>query len=122
MKNAFELQIRDHPSVTLAAKTVEEKNNWMAALVSLLTRSMLERMLDGCLVEEEKQQPLRIPSPEDYRLENMGNFNLEMKNAYAVKDSKTMKFAIFFTPGLLVKILKKISFLKTTKIQEWKAL
>ena len=55
--------------MTLAAKTAEEKNNWMAALVSLLTRSMLERMLDGCLVEEEKQQPLRIPSPEDYRLE-----------------------------------------------------
>ena len=121
MKNAFELQIRDHPSVTLAAKTMEEKNNWMAALVSLLTRSMLERMLDGCLVEEEKQQPLRIPSPEDYRL-IMGNFNLEVKYAHAVKDSKTMKFAMVFTPGLLVKILKKISFLKTTKTQEWKAL
>ena len=37
MKNAFELQIKEHPSVTLAAKTAEEKNNWMAALVSLLT-------------------------------------------------------------------------------------
>ena len=68
MKNAFELQIKEHPSVTLAAKTAEEKNNWMAALVSLLTRSMLERMLDGYLVEEEKQQPLRIPSWKDYSI------------------------------------------------------
>ena len=75
MKHAFEFQIRDHPSVTLAAKTAEEKNNWMAALVSLLTRSMLERMLDVCLVEEEKQQPLRIPSPEDYRLEIRMHFS-----------------------------------------------
>ena len=47
----------------------------MAALVSLLTRSMLERILDERLVEEEKQQPLRIPSPEDYRLEIRMHFS-----------------------------------------------
>ena len=38
MKYCFELQPRDHPSMTLMCKTAEEKNNWMAALVSLLTR------------------------------------------------------------------------------------
>ena len=38
VKNAFELQVRDHPSIILVAKSAEEKNNWMAALIALLTR------------------------------------------------------------------------------------
>ncbi|XP_013393700.1 son of sevenless homolog 1-like isoform X1 [Lingula anatina] len=67
LKNAFELQVRDHPSVTLVAKTYEEKCNWMAALIALHTRSMLDRKLDSILVEEEKNAPLRLPSKEEYR-------------------------------------------------------
>ncbi len=69
LKNCFDLLIRDQHtvSITLVAKTSEEKSNWMASLVGLLTRSMLERMLDGYLSEEEKQQPLRYPPAELYR-------------------------------------------------------
>ena len=38
LKNAFELQVRDHPSLVLVCKSEADKNNWMAALVLLRTR------------------------------------------------------------------------------------
>ena len=38
VRNAFELQVREHPPIILRTNTPEDKNNWMAALVSLLTR------------------------------------------------------------------------------------
>lgn len=67
-KNAFELQARDHSNhVLLVAKTAEEKSNWMAALISLQTRSMLERQLDTILRDEERNTPLKLPTPEEYR-------------------------------------------------------
>jgi len=35
-KNAFDLQVRQHPEViTLVAKSAEEKYNWLCALFSL---------------------------------------------------------------------------------------
>lgn len=37
MKNSFEVQVRQHPTIVLVAKTPEEKNNWLGALFSLLT-------------------------------------------------------------------------------------
>ncbi|XP_074642925.1 son of sevenless homolog 2-like [Tubulanus polymorphus] len=66
IKHAFEIQPREGGNVILVAKNADEKNNWMAALVALHTRSSLERMLDGILQEEEKRQPLWTPSPENY--------------------------------------------------------
>lgn len=40
LKNWFVIVPRDHPnnSVSLSAKSAEEKSNWMAALISLQTR------------------------------------------------------------------------------------
>ncbi|XP_025106105.1 son of sevenless homolog 2-like [Pomacea canaliculata] len=73
VKNAFDIVPRDHPAITLCAKMPEEKCNWMAALITLQTRSMLERILDGKLREEEKCHPLIMPPPDRYR--------------FAVKDS-----------------------------------
>jgi len=35
LKNAFDLQVRQHPVITLVAKSVEEKNGWLSALFSL---------------------------------------------------------------------------------------
>ncbi|XP_068110285.1 son of sevenless homolog 2 isoform X1 [Hyperolius riggenbachi] len=65
-KHAFELVSKDENSIIFAAKTAEEKNNWMAALISLQYRSTLDRMLDSVLIREENEQPLRLPSPDVY--------------------------------------------------------
>lgn len=67
LKNAFEIAPRDQPHVVFFTKTHEEKCNWMAALIMLSTRSMLERILDSILAEEEKKHPLKLPSPALYR-------------------------------------------------------
>ncbi|XP_014673942.1 PREDICTED: son of sevenless homolog 1-like [Priapulus caudatus] len=67
LKYAFELVPRDQPRIVLYCRSQDEKNNWMAALVMLSTRSMLERMLDSQLSEEEKKHPLRLPNPDEYR-------------------------------------------------------
>uniref|UniRef100_A0A452HJG3 Uncharacterized protein n=1 Tax=Gopherus agassizii TaxID=38772 RepID=A0A452HJG3_9SAUR len=66
-KHAFELASKDENSLVFAAKSAEEKNNWMAALISLQYRSTLDRMLDSVLLQEENEQPLRLPSPNVYR-------------------------------------------------------
>ncbi|KAH3853082.1 son of sevenless homolog 2-like [Dreissena polymorpha] len=67
-KNAFELQSEvNNIHVLLAAKTPDEKSNWMAALISLQTKTMLERQLDALLREEELNTPLKLPDPEKYR-------------------------------------------------------
>ncbi|XP_043552318.1 son of sevenless homolog 1 isoform X4 [Chiloscyllium plagiosum] len=66
-KHAFEVILKDENGVIFAAKSAEEKNNWMAALISLQYRSTLERMLDATMLQEEKEEPLRLPSPEVYR-------------------------------------------------------
>lgn len=66
-KHAFELLSKDENCIIFAAKAAEEKNNWMAALITLQYRSTLDRMLDSVLIQEENEQPLRLPSPDVYR-------------------------------------------------------
>ncbi|XP_070181903.1 son of sevenless homolog 1-like isoform X2 [Littorina saxatilis] len=68
-KNAFEIVPKDHmQGIGLSTKSSsEEKCNWMAALITLQTRSMLERILDGKLREEEKSHPLLMPPSDRYR-------------------------------------------------------
>ncbi|XP_077892894.1 son of sevenless homolog 2-like [Ictidomys tridecemlineatus] len=64
-RHAFELVSKD--SIIFAANSAEEKNNWMATIISLHYRSTLDRMLDSVLLKEENDQPLRLPSPDVYR-------------------------------------------------------
>ncbi|XP_078505330.1 son of sevenless homolog 1 [Lissotriton helveticus] len=66
-KHAFEIILKEEDNVIFAAKSAEEKNNWMAALISLQYRTTLERMLDVTMLQEEKEEPLRLPNPKLYR-------------------------------------------------------
>uniref|UniRef100_A0A8D3C1C5 Son of sevenless homolog 1 (Drosophila) n=1 Tax=Scophthalmus maximus TaxID=52904 RepID=A0A8D3C1C5_SCOMX len=66
-RHAFEIILKDGNSVVFAAKSAEEKNGWMAALISLQYRSTLERMLDSAMLQEEKEEQMRLPGTEVYR-------------------------------------------------------
>uniref|UniRef100_S4RG01 Son of sevenless homolog 2 (Drosophila) n=1 Tax=Petromyzon marinus TaxID=7757 RepID=S4RG01_PETMA len=66
-RHAFEITCRDGTSIVFCARTADDKDAWMAALIALQYRSTLERMLDAALAQEEKERPLRLPAPSDYR-------------------------------------------------------
>lgn len=78
----FELTPRERPRIVFKADSEEEKNAWMAALVMLNTKPMLERLLNVILSKEETQHPLRFPPSDKYKFaepDSSANLVLEEK-------------------------------------------
>ncbi|XP_044515889.1 son of sevenless homolog 2 [Gracilinanus agilis] len=103
-KHAFELISKDENSIIFAAKSTEEKNNWMAALISLQYRSTLDRMLDSVLLKEENEQPLRLPSPEVYR------FVVKDSEENIVFEDNSQSGIPIIKGGTVVKLIERLTY------------
>lgn len=106
LKNAFDIVPRDHMGLTLSAKTTEEKCNWMAALITLQTRSMLERILDGKLREEEKCHPLIMPPSEKYRFAVQDSD----ENILFEEQQDSSSESPYIKGGTLIKLVERLTY------------
>ncbi|XP_047542636.1 protein son of sevenless isoform X1 [Vanessa atalanta] len=66
-RNLIELCPRVGPPVLLAAASSADKRSWMADLVLLNTKPMLDRSLDSILLDLERRHPLQLPPASLYR-------------------------------------------------------
>lgn len=89
------------------AKTIADKQAWMAHLVRLRYRSTFDRMLDQIVREEAANQELRLPSPEKYRFaepDSPENLILEKSEAGSQVD--------LIKGGTVLKLVERLTYHK----------
>uniref|UniRef100_A0A3P8WZG4 Son of sevenless homolog 1 (Drosophila) n=1 Tax=Cynoglossus semilaevis TaxID=244447 RepID=A0A3P8WZG4_CYNSE len=105
-RHAFEIIQKDGNSVVFAAKSAEEKNGWMAALISLQYRSTLERMLDSALLQEEKDEQMRLPGPELYRFSEPDS----EENVVFEENVQSKSGIPIIKAGTVLKLIERLTF------------
>ncbi|XP_006817198.1 son of sevenless homolog 2 [Saccoglossus kowalevskii] len=104
--HAYEISVKDQPHPTVFfAKSAEDKANWMAVLTALHYRSTLERMLDTILTDEEKKQPLRLPSKEQYRFAEE-----DSEDNIVFEDCQTSNGIQVIRGGSLLKLIERLTY------------
>ncbi|XP_027008983.1 son of sevenless homolog 1 isoform X1 [Tachysurus fulvidraco] len=105
-RHAFELILKDGNSVVFAAKSAEEKNGWMAALISLQYRSTLERMLDTAMMQEEKEEQMRLPGAEIYRFAEPDS----EENVVFEENVQSQSGIPIIKAGTVLKLIERLTF------------
>ena len=92
----------------LSTTSTEEKNVWMAALLMLNYKSMLDRMLDCILNNEQKNHPLKLPPSNLYKFaipDSVDNIVFEDKQSGGVPLIKVRNRLSFLDTGGTLKVL-----------------
>ncbi|KAM6939556.1 LOW QUALITY PROTEIN: son of sevenless homolog 1 [Xenentodon cancila] len=105
-RHAFEIILKDGNSVVFAAKSAEEKNGWMAALISLQYRSTLERMLDKAMLQEEKEKQMRLPGVDEYRFAEPDSD----ENVVFEENVQSMSGIPIIKAGTVLKLIERLTF------------
>lgn len=105
-RHAFEIILKDGNSVVFAAKSAEEKNSWMAALISLQYHSTLERMLDSAMLRDEKEEQMKLPVAEVYRFAEA-----DSEENVVFEESVQSKSGIpIIKGGTVLKLIERLTF------------
>ncbi|PAV56933.1 hypothetical protein WR25_10109 isoform B [Diploscapter pachys] len=108
LQHAFRLDYRERStsrSFTIICKTEDEKKQWMEVFVKATTRSVLDRILDNYLKEEEKRIPLVLPSLEQYKFAEPDN-----EENISFEDYTTSSGIPVIKTGTVVKLVERLTY------------